>query len=196
MIDNDCNGLIDCDDPACAICVGGTNAGQPCNTPQTSSACTTAGGMCECPPILKDPTTIKFGPPGAGLDQFKSHGRAILPAGLDVAGSEVGWLLTNANGAIYSAVIPAGTLTPSAHGSLFLYTNKDAKLHGGIYKAKIKITHLGTYYGYRVESYGDISRATDPVMSLQYYIGNQPTSAIHTETWKRTRSGWAAHGFS
>jgi len=200
MIDNDCDGLIDCDDPDCGanVCCCGRHAGETiCGTLEGQALCIRGGGKCaHCPCICKDPTTIEFGPPGAGLDRLKSHGRVTIFDPVNVMGSEVGWLLTNASGRVFSVVLPPGTLTATPSGTLFTYTNRDARLHGGVYKAKIKITHSGTYYGYRVEAYGDMSRATDPVMSLQYYIGNQPTSAIHTETWRRTRSGWASHGFS
>jgi len=45
---------------------------------------------------------------------------------------------------------------------------------------------------YSVEAFGDLSRATDPNMSLQFYVANQPTPAIHTQVWQQTRSGWLA----
>jgi len=198
MIDNDCDGLIDCNDPDCqpAKCVGGTQDGMDCSTTPTQTACAQGGGMCQCPSIAKDPTTIKFGPPGAGLDQLKSHGRVTIFDPVNVMGSEVGWLLTNGSGRIYSAVLSPGTLTATPSGQLFTYKNPNAKLHGGIYKAQIKITRSHVSYGYKVEAYGVMSRATSAVMSLQFYIGNQPTPAIHTETWKRTRTGWVSHGFN
>jgi len=204
MIDNDCDGPIDCADPACQppVCSGGPHNGEDCSTcgsakrPPSARACTHTGGTCQCGPLCKDPTTIKFGPPGAGLDQFKSHGRASLPISADVMGAEVAWLLTNSNGMIYRAALPPGALTPYPSGDRFTYKNPDAKIHGGIYKVLIKISSLGETYGYRVEAYGDMSGATDALMSLQFYIANQPTPTIHTELWKRTAAGWVAHGFS
>ena len=57
------------------------------------------------------------------------------------------------------------------------------------------ITRYRRSYGYVVQAYGDMSAATDPEMSLQFYVGNQPTPAIHTERWTRSRDGWVAHGF-
>ena len=146
--------------------------------------------------ILKDPTTITFGPPGAGLDRLKSHGRVLIFDSVNVMASEVGWLLTNTRGGIYGAVLAPGTMTPNQKSTLFKYKNPDAKIHGGIYQAQVHITRSGISYGYKVDAYGDMSQATDALMSLQFYVGNQPTSAIHTETWKRTRNGWASHGLS
>src|SRR5262249_17514721 len=65
MIDNDCNGLIDCTDPACApaTCEGGLQDGQACETDPAIMACTQGEGVCLCPTIKKDPTTIRFGRP-------------------------------------------------------------------------------------------------------------------------------------
>ena len=92
--------------------------------------------------------------------------------------------------------LPAGALTPDAAGNRFTYKNPDARIHGGIYKVLINITPSGELYAYRIEAYGDLSRATDPVMSLQFYIANLPTPTIHSEAWKRTSWGWVARGFS
>jgi hypothetical protein len=198
MIDNDCNNLIDCTDPACqpATCSGGTQNGQSCSTVQLQTACTTGGGVCVCPFIRGDPTYIKFGPEGAKMDQLTSHGRVVIPGPvLDVQGAEVGWLLSDANGKIFEAKLPAGSLKPDQSGKVFGYKNPDAKLVGGIFRVSLRVRRVGTSYGYRVEAYGNMSAATDADMAIQFYVGNQPTSAIHSETWKRVKKGWTAHGF-
>jgi hypothetical protein len=196
-IDNDCDGLIDCTDPGCApaLCNGGTQNGQSCSTQATIDACVAGGGSCTCPAIQKDPTTIKFGPPGAGLDRFKSHGRVELGGTVDVGGAEVRWLVTNNVGRVFETSLPAGAFQSNAAGTSFRYLNKAARSQGGVYKAKIRITRGGISYGYKVEAYGDCSAATDPDMAIQFYIGNQLTPAIHREMWKRTGTGWKAQGF-
>ena len=198
MIDNDCDGLIDCADPDCGMstCQGGTQNGQSCSTGSLPTDCINGGGTCRCPILQKDPTAIKFGPPGAGLDRFTSHGRVTITDPVNVVGSELGWLVSNARGRIYSAVLPPGTLTPSPSGTLFTYKNRAARTQGGIYKAQVKISRYRVSYGYRIEAYGDMSAATDALMWLQFYIGNQPTPAIHSGLWTRTKSGWVVRDLS
>jgi len=153
-------------------------------------------GVCQCPSIAKDPTTIKFGPAGAGLDHLRSHGRVLIFEPVNVMASDVGWLLTNGGGRIYGVTLSGGAFTSNLNHTLFKYKNPDARIHGGIYEALIHITRSGVSYGYKVDTYGDMSRATDALMSLQFYMGNQPTAAIHTETWTKRKDGWASHGFS
>jgi hypothetical protein len=197
-IDNDCDGKIDCSDTDCttpAKCQGGTQDGQDCSTAATLAACTAGVGICPCPPILKDPTTITFGKNGA-LDRLKSHGRVDIPGTVDVLGSEVGWLLSKDTGRIFGVSVPPNTLLANNHRTRFrTLVNPLAKTQGGIYKATVTVTRHGVSYGYRVEAYGNMSLATDPHMAIQFYVGNQPTSAIHTEMWERTKTGWKAHGF-
>jgi hypothetical protein len=195
MKDNDCDGLVDCDDPDCHLCQGGAANGLECSTTGGAAACLAGNGICGCPPIQKDPTTIKFGPAGANLDRLKSHGRVTITGPVDVLNSETGWLLSNVRGGIYGVSLPAGVMTANLKGTSFKYKNPNARTQGGVYQARVNITRDHVSYGYRVETYGNMALATDARMSIQFYVGSQETSAIHTETWQRTPIGWTAHGF-
>jgi hypothetical protein len=173
-IDDDCDGLVDCDDTV------------DCPPP--------------CPPIAKDPSTIKFGPPGAGLDIFKSHGRVEPGTSVDVRSNFVGFVVSNQHGIVYRGVLQAGDWTSNATSTVFKYVDKEARLgrgkRDGISKAKIRITRGGTSYGYKVQAYGDLSAATDPNMTIQFYLGNPTRTYSHSEPWKRTAKGWKANGFT
>lgn len=176
MLDDDCDGLIDCDDTA------------DCPPP--------------CPSIKKDPSTIKFGPPGAGLDAFKSHGRVEPTESVDVTANVVGWVVSNARGAVYRGVLQPSDWTVNTRGTVFRYVDKEARLgagrgkRDGIAKAKLRITRGGTSYGYKVLAYGDLSAATDPDMTIQFYLGNPSKTYSHSEPWKHTKAGWKATGFT
>ncbi len=122
------------------------------------------------------------------LDIMTSHGLVTIPGSVDVAGSEIGLLLTNASGRIFSVVLPPGTLISSRTGTSFKYFKVDAKIHGGPYKILIAVR--GMTYRCTVQAFGDLSAATDPLISLQFYIGSQPTPAFLTETWTHKKYGW------
>ena len=199
-IDDDCDMLIDCADPDCLPA--------RCEAPPRP-ACTTdadcppvpGGGQnrCLCPDIRKDPSTIRFG--SAGLDVFSSHGRVVPGSSINVMTSEVKWLVTNdATGEIvWEGTLQPGDLTPNAKGTLFRFSDRDAKsgqgIRDGIYKAKIHITRGGTSYGYKLQAYGDMAANTGPRMTIQFYIGNPPHPFVHTELWNQLSWGWKATGF-
>ena len=202
MEDNDCDGLVDCADPDCGdpngspVCVGGSQNNKSCASEDLSLACENGGGECRCGNIVKDPSTIRFGEP---LDVFKSHGRIISVASIDVGASPVGWVLSNGSGTIYRGVLNPGDFQSNGDGTTFIYRDSDARLglgkRDGIYKAKIRISRGGTSYGYKIIAYGDLSAATTPNMSLQFYI-NQPARAfIHDKPWIRKSWGWKATPF-
>jgi hypothetical protein len=193
-IDNDCNGLIDCADPACqpAICVGGTADDQSCATTQGQTACVNGHGKCQCPSIEKDPTSIRFNQRNPGLDQFRSHGRVLTLGGTyPIQTSPLSWLLSNSQGEIFRAGLPAGALTANSAGTLFTYKNPSASTTGGI--SQVKLQNVHGFLKYTVEAFGDLSRATDANMSIQFYVANQPTPAIHTQAWQKTANGWTCH---
>jgi hypothetical protein len=193
-VDNDCNHLIDCADPACqpAVCFGGSDAGHSCEAAADQTACVNGGGVCQCPSIQKDPTSVTFNGRAPGLDRFRSHGRVLTIGGAySIQTSSVSWLLSNSKGEIFRATLPAGALTANAAGTTFKYKNRLASTAGGISQVKLQNVHGSLKY--TVEAFGDLSRATDPNMSVQFYVANQPTPAIHTQTWQKTSNGWTCH---
>jgi len=177
MEDDDCDGLIDCADPDC---------------PQPPEM---------CPPIKKDPSKIRFDASESGLDSFSSHGRVEPGTFVDVAQSEVRWLVTNdATGkVVYEGTLYPGDLTPNNAGTVFRYLDRDARIgqgrRSGIYKAKIRISRGGTSYGFKVLAYGDMAKLTGRYMSIQFYVGSPSTAFIHSEPWTQTGWGWKANGF-
>ena len=171
MVDNDCDGLIDCADPDCS-------------------------GIFPCPRASKDPTIIRFGRAGS-LDLIRGHAK-LGTTPVDISAMSVGVLLSNPQGAIYSGSLAAGALTPGPSGTIFRFSNPDARTGGGIYSVKIKQNRSSSYtFGF--VSYGDLSAATDPRMRLQFYIGEDANAARDgrifitlDQPWTRTPTGWRA----
>jgi hypothetical protein len=162
--DDDCDQLIDCDDPECA-------AVRPCKS------------------IGRDPSVIRFGRPGKP-DLFKSHGNVVPTASFDIASQEVAWVLSNSHGIIYGgSLIPGDLILKGPHAYYFtdLGALKGTGKRFGIFKAKVWGT--GSVY-YKIKAYGDLSSATEPQMPLQFYIGDQ-TFIVDT-TWRKTSHGWVA----
>jgi hypothetical protein len=147
------------------------------------------GAAEEAPkPILRDPSIIRFGEPGSGLDFFKSHGRVDFGSRIDLTQETVTWLLSNNFGAIWSGTLFPGDLIAS--GSHFAFRDRDARFgagtRSGIYRATLIVTRRIIYY--KVRAYADLSAATEPEMAIQFYVGGQ--AFIYSATWRRTSHGW------
>jgi hypothetical protein len=159
LLDNDGDGFIDCDDPDCL-----------------------------CGTIIKDPAQIKLRP--SRIDRLSFSGGVIpaSPAQIDPLNEPVGFLLTNANGAIYRAQLQPGDLKGSA--IKFGFRDPSARfgsgIRDGLYKVKGFLRN-GVYH-FNVFAYADLSAATLPTMTLQIVVGDD---AFFTKAnWTRTSRGW------
>jgi hypothetical protein len=179
MLDDDCDTLIDCLDPECFP-------------------------VDPCPPAKKDPTDIRF---EDGMDRVRS--KAVLQEidspglmAIDLCAVDVGILISNPSGKVYSVKIPGSSLTPScSSGKTFRYRNKAARTdpNGGLYSLKIKRQSRDAGYAFSTISYADMSATDGPVgppqnleqMRVQFYVGDRVFITIDTP-WKRTPAGWRA----
>jgi hypothetical protein len=161
MIDDDANGLVDCED-----------------------------ARCDCLPIEKDPGVIRFAVPGAGQDYLMIHGRLSPTEALDVLGESTGILLTNANGTIFSAEIAGGSLVAGSK-VFFKFLDRNVRAtHNGIWTIDVRQRRRGSYT-FHVKAYGDLSAATDPVMTVQWHLGGQVF--MNHSTWEKMSRGWKLH---
>jgi hypothetical protein len=171
MVDDDCDGLVDCLDPDC-----------PPN------------GM-PCPTAKKDPTDIRFTP---GLDRLRTKAVLEMPQ-IDLTTVNVGVLLTNPNQTLYSAERSGSVL--HHNGKIWRFTDVSARTSptGGLYSLKIKEHRDGNGYSASAISYADLSAAEGPAgdpkklerMRVQFYIGDVVFITIDTP-WARTPTGWRA----
>jgi hypothetical protein len=168
MIDNDCDGLIDCLDPDCP----------------------------PCPLIRSDPTQIRFGPSGVGLDVLRSRGYVKLPAAVDLSRTRIGWLISTPGRIVYEGVLEPGDLTaaPSSRNRFFFLdpgAPTGQGTHDGIYKATLIVG--SSVLRYKLQAYGDMAPAATANMAVQFYVGgDQPF--IVSATWQSTTVGWSLKG--
>jgi cysteine-rich repeat protein len=159
MVDDDGDGLTDCEDGDCPPCL----------------------------PIEKDPGIIRFGAPAAGHDLLVIHGSLSPGEILDVAGESTGILLTNADGTIYSAELPGGSLRTRS-STFFAFRDRSALVaRRGIWKIDVHRRRRGGYT-FRLKAYGDLSAATRPLMTVQWHLGG--TVFMNNSVWQQTRHGW------
>ena len=166
LIDNDGNGLIDCNDPTCE---------------QT------------CQSFFKDPAFIKLR--SSHPDKLYVAGGVIPKATHDFAHEEVSFLLTNANGVVYEAVLQPGDLVAKAgvnRNRVFAFLDKTAKngagLRNGIYKVKVFKKPNDCIEHVKLFAFNDLNAAILPTMTYQVRIGSEIffTKGI----WIPTNTGW------
>ena len=155
LLENDGDGLIDCDDPD-----------------------------CNCQVFARDPTTIAFRT-RPSLDRLRGHGRMVLANPNAMFTSPVGFLVTNVNGEVYRVVVPGSALQPFT-GKGAKLSNPAARTSGGL--AKVRIMPRRGYYQVRFVAFGDLTRATLPLMSIQVSLAGE--NAFYRAEWRRRPYGW------
>jgi len=210
-LDNDADGLVDCDDPDCpAFCryegmpdpTALFDQNQPCQSHRdcrkqfsSSAACVsqgTCGFNCRfanmCSRVDRDPALIRFGKKPGQLDLLTVHGRFAVQRLADptVEGFEV--FLANEHGIIYSGMLLRGEVT--LRGKTYLYKDRAAKRTGGISLARVKykVVKSELMMNFRVKAYGDFSIATEPEMMFRVSVGTE--GGFNRDLWTKAKNGW------
>ena len=93
-------------------------------------------------------------------------------------------------GKIYSVTIPAGACISRSAGSC-VYKNSEArKAKNGL--AYFRVLYQAGTHGNKMwlQSYGDLSSATDPVMSFLVYMDDILYASLDNEVFTPTHNGW------
>ena len=124
-----------------------------------------------------------------GNDQFSYHAQ-IYDEDFRSTVGELRLEAWNAAGLIYSVTIPAGACISTNAGSCVYRDPIAKKSRSGL--AYFRVLYQAGSHGNKVwlESYGDLSSATDPVMSFRLYVDDLFYSAIEDEVFTQRRNGW------
>ncbi|MBI5503472.1 MAG: DUF4215 domain-containing protein [Deltaproteobacteria bacterium] len=167
LFDDDLDGLTDCSDPDCLT-----------GLPTCSLDCQI---VPTCQPILNDPATIKFGT-GGKPDAISMHARFDPYTPVDLYTEAVGFSVANVNGIVFRAELYPGDLRANTSRTSWKYSDSLARMargrRSGISKmqVKAKLIHGQLTYAFKIQAYGDFSRATESLMTTQIRYGEDIAS--------------------
>jgi hypothetical protein len=142
---------------------------------------------CDCLPIGRDPGSIRFGHTGQG-DLFAVHGSIDPATQISPTTEDIKFLLSNANGKVYSLIIPGGDVKQLGR-NLFRYRNRLAQQQrSGLARFDLRYFPKRDAFTFVLKTYGDLSAATLANMSLQVVIGDD--AFLNQSTWAKTPRGW------
>jgi hypothetical protein len=122
-------------------------------------------------------------------DSFAYHAQIYDPNYRSTVG-ELRIEAWNATGLIYSVTIPDGACVSTNAGSCVYKDPVAKKARNGL--AYFRVLYQAGKHGNKIwlQSYGDLSAATDPVMSFLVYRDDILYAAIVDEVFKPTHNGW------
>jgi len=144
MIDNNGDGLIDCQDAACRATIG-------------------------CSDFNNDPgrITLRQRP---YLDVLRVHGHFSSATPLDPIADGVGILLANANGDVFRVNLQPGDMVVRGKG-IWSFHSSAAAGAGGV--ASLQIVKQHNLYLVYLLAYGDLTAATVPAMYFEIVAGGE-----------------------
>lgn len=198
------NGIVNpgeaCDDPGEEICNNGVDddgdlmidCADEGSCPPGYQSCTVNCQLAPpCLPVERDPSTLSW-------TRFKMHGYFVPTTPVDPLRDGFVVLLTNEDGEIFRAQLVAGDFVERGrreNRKVWKFRDRLARLgegiRGGISKVWVKqrlIESEEVAYPFRIEVYGDMSRATKARMTTQVYLNNDV--AYLTATWAGEPGRW------
>ncbi len=179
FIDDDGDGLIDCDDTAdCPE--GGTTCGADCLE------------VVACQRPTSDPASIRFYDDSVSLDRFRMHAQFIPETLVDPAVEGFSIQIINAGGVVFSGQVLGTDLAIKRQGKRFRFHGRtpDRRHTAGIYYLLVK--KKAEKYAFRLRAYADLSAVDGPRMTTHVVIGNDGASV--TADWTAVRHGWRLRG--
>ena len=189
-IDDDGDGFIDCADADCLlipfpVCTNDCKLVPPCTPLRNDPA------LIAFTPDSGDAAATSDEPAGTPKGLFSFHARLFPTTPLDLVKERFLVTLSNANGEIYRAELAPSMLR--AKGKRYRFFAEDRALvaeQGGIAKLSVQRKYYGDELGYafRVQAYGDFTRATLATMTTQAYFGDDV--GYVTATWTGEPGRW------
>ncbi|MCC6765484.1 MAG: hypothetical protein IT293_12565 [Deltaproteobacteria bacterium] len=141
---------------------------------------------CDCLPIGRDPGAIRFGRDTGDL--LAVHGSLAPLTPITPNLEEIKILLTNADGKIYSLVIPAGDVKQVSR-NLFRFRNRLAqRQRDGLARFDVRYFPKRNNFTFVLKTYGDLSKTTLAQMGFQVSIGDD--GFLNQSTWQTMPKGW------
>ena len=132
----------------------------------------------------------KLQPKPRGLDrQFLQFATLPIPP-IDPAAAPFRVTISNANGLVYDAAIPTGSLVPSK-GSSWIYRDRTAAKLGGLSQVRI---YRGVKNGnpdvfrVAVKSFGEMTNLGPDLITVEIEMGGR--TFVTTTTWDLLKTGW------
>jgi hypothetical protein len=185
LVDDDGDGLVDCIDPDCE-----TGDLQTC-----SDNCELVNA-CKC--IADDPAVIKFGKNGK-LDFLRIHGRVLGElSDFDPLNDGFGFHLGNADGTIYTAMLPGSELIPRSFDR-WKYKNKLAKTGAdaagpwkGLFQVALRHRVIDglPFLTFKIKAWGPDFDLTATLAEMTTQVTGFDDAAFLTATWRQKKNGW------
>jgi hypothetical protein len=181
-IDDDGDGRIDCADPDCPLGI---------------ATCGEDGEeVPPCERIRRDPAKIRFDTHATGADSIKVHGRFFLHSDVELGVEGFSLLLTNVRGVVFHGTLAEGELHRKRGGKgRYVFVDRQARNGGpgdadNLFRVSVRVRNVDGLPAavFRVRAYGDLSLATERLMTLQVTIGDDV--AVLEAPWRERSRGW------
>ncbi len=137
--------------------------------------------------LRRDPGSITFHGTSRPTDRLEVSGVVVTRLPVDPNGLLITVRLSNANGVVYEITLDGANLV--AHGRQLKFRDRNAANApgGGIGMLRIS-PHQNDGYRVKVVTYGDLSAATLPDMTIEILFGLETYQ--NSATWLSTSKGW------
>jgi hypothetical protein len=143
---------------------------------------------CSCVTEGLGRAAIRFQRPGH--DRLTVRVRFELATSVDPLNEAMSFRLSNAAGTIAEGTLPAGMLAAVGESRFLFRDAQAARARSGLARLDLQLSADRRAITWQMRFYGDLSEATQPVMTLQLGVGDDVFVRADA-SWRRTGTGWS-----